>query len=318
MLVAIVLGSSSDNAGISETPSSSMMCRPAYMRTVRIMVSGRTVLLFSVFYYHLTSMVAGAWTRNEIDCYRDDLPKPLAADCLAAIDMIHAGTYVLDGSIQRPLKIYLPKSARRLFLMPAIFRSGTCLVHVEAIRTTDPAKSVSWHSQDPNAVTFLRTKIWSKIRRLGTCCARAVPYKEPNPRRPKPTEPPEGSQSASFLYTTVWPNVRRLATKVVKGCLPNELAKGGDVEAQSKMGNLTYSYKITVSGVPKGMPGDGKKTCFCWRTHQPGVIQYNVYEPGGSSSGLGTPVFPGAPRYAMYICTVCQHGEQSIRGQTKD
>lgn len=99
------------------------------------MVSGRTVLLFSVFYYHLTSMVAGAWTRNEIDCYRDDLPKPLAADCLAAIDMIHAGTYILDGSIQKPLKIYLPKSARRLFLMPAIFRSGTCLVHVEAIRT---------------------------------------------------------------------------------------------------------------------------------------------------------------------------------------
>jgi len=284
--------------------SSSIMCRPAYMRTVRIMVNGRTVLLFAVFYSHLMSMIAWAWASGEIRCYVDDLPKPLAADCLAAIDMIHAGTYDLGGCIPKPAIIQLPKSAHRLFLMPAIFRSGTCLIHVEAIKVIDPAKSVSWHSQEFNAATFVRTKIWPKIRRLGTCCARIEPYKEPDPERPKPTEPPMGSKSASFMYTTVWPNVRRLATKVVKGCLPNELAKGGEVQTTSKLGNFTYPYKITVSGVPKGMAGDGKKMCFCWRTHQPGVIQYNVYEPGGSSSGLGTPVFPGAPRFPIYICTV--------------
>jgi len=268
------------------------------------MVYVRTVLLLFIFTYNLTSVVAWAW--DEVRCYRDELPKPLAADCLAAIDTIHSGAYELEGIIDLPLELRLPQSARRLFLMPAIFRSGTCLIHVEAIRNTDLNRDVSWHSQDSNAVSFLRTKVWRNIKRLGTCCTKLTPDKEPSPEqfKPTPTEPPPGSKSASFMYTVVWPKARELATKVVKGCLPNRMAKGGEVEAYSKMGNLTFSYKITVSGVPEGMPGDGKKPCFCWRTHQPGVIQYNVYEPGGSSSGRGTPVFPGAPRFPDYLCTV--------------
>ena len=271
------------------------------MRTARIMVNARTVLLFLLFHYNITCVVAWAW--DEVRCFKDDISKPLATDCMAAIDMIHSGAYVLDGNVNKPLSLILPKSARRLFLMPAIFRSGTCLIHVEAIRNPDLSRSVTWHSQNSDVTSFLRTEVWSKIRRLGSCC---IKVDKPKPERPKPTVPPEGSKSASFMYTVVWPKVRQLATKVVKGCLPNELARGGEVETQSKMGDLTLSYKITVSGMPKGMPGDGKKMCFCWRTHQPGVIQYNVYEPHGSSSGHGTPVFPGAPRFPHYIiCTVC-------------
>ncbi|MCJ1245240.1 hypothetical protein MMC30_002443 [Trapelia coarctata] len=164
------------------------------------MVNARTVLLLA-FTYNIPSVVAWAW--DEIRCYRDDLPKSHAGDCLAAIDMIHSGAYVLDGSIHKPLKLQLSKSAHRLFLMPAIFRSGTCLVHVEAIRNPDLVRSVSWHSQDSKAATFLRTKVWSNIKRLGTCCAKVAPYDEPKPERPKPTEPPEGSKSASFTYTVV-------------------------------------------------------------------------------------------------------------------
>ena len=272
------------------------------MRTVRIMVNVRTVLL-SIITYNLTSIFAWHW--DEVRCYRDDFRKPLAADCLAAIDMIHSGAYVLDGSIYKPLQLQFPKSARRLFLMPAIFRSGTCLVHVEGIRDIDLSRSTSGHSQESNAVSFLRNKVWPKIKRLGACCAKVTPYEEPVPERPRPTEPPEGSKSASFMYTVVWPRVRQLATKVVKGCLPNELAKGGEVDTYSMLGNLKFTYKITISGVPEGTPGDGNKIYFTWLTHQPGVVQYNVYEPGGSSSGNGTPGFSGPARFPKYVCTVC-------------
>lgn len=198
-------------------------------------------------------------------------PRPILNDCHAAINMIPDGGFFMVGGHRddpKPIKLHITRpltadGQHRTFLMPAMFRSGTCVVTVH-------------------------------------CDDGYVPPRVPT----QPTFP----DAAAWMYIRVWPNVRHQAQVIMWACFehdPDPNTRYGEAGARTLMPHGTgagawFSYRIRVSRVPpNGFPGDG------WRYLQRANIidisaldhygsfrywelEYNVYEPGGSSSGHGT------------------------------
>ncbi|MCJ1246317.1 hypothetical protein MMC30_003523 [Trapelia coarctata] len=193
---------------------------------------------------------------NRIDClpgyWGED---PHLVDCQAVIDMIPAGHFEVEPgdrlSRVPAIDLHIPNKKRsRSFILPAAFHSGTCLITVRADRQEN-----------------------------------TVPHPAPF------------ANAASKMYSTVWPNVRRQAKRIVQECLVEEPPKAGDCVAgevltRSQLGNTWFSYLVNLRPAPrKGFPGDGWKIGIL----EPYVgfdsileLFYNVYEPGGTSSGVGT------------------------------
>ena len=165
--------------------------------------------------------------------------------------LVHGDYYVEENGSPR-LNAHLPISTRsRKFFMPAIFRSGTCAVRVVA--DVDRRKDM-----------------------------------RPNP--------PPIADAATRMYIIVWPNVRRQATRVVQQCLarvPGKKHIGGWVNTESLLGNVKFPYKVMVEEPHKGFPKDGE-TYIDLEGVGPGFntkgaweVEFNVYEPEGTSSGHG-------------------------------
>lgn len=108
-----------------------------------------------------------------------------------------------------------------------------------------------------------------------------------------PAQPPP-VQAASAMFTVVWPKVRQSATQITQKCLlSREKPAAGDIDVTSMLGDFRFEYRITVSGVPPGMKGDG------WRMQDWGNI-YNVYTANGSSRGRGNKGLWRAGRWLVY------------------
>lgn len=183
---------------------------------------------------------------------------PLAADCYAAIAMIPSGAHLVQGDFSvdangvSTLNTHLPPSARtRKFYMPAIFRSGTCMVRVVA----DVSRK--------------------KLMRAG---------------------PPKFTNAASKMYSIVWPNVRNQATEIVEKCFDKEQGmqyRHGTVQTESLLDKVRFPYKITIEEPHAGFPRDGATYIDLenigpnFDTRGAWEVEYNVYEPAGTSSGQG-------------------------------
>jgi len=107
---------------------------------------------------------------KDVACFStpNAFPRPHVADCQAAINMIPSGMYNFDGSIFRPLHSELPQSVRaRKFLLPAAFRSGTCLILVESTLRHDVWEP---HDRTPpvRAASAMFTVVWPKARQYAT------------------------------------------------------------------------------------------------------------------------------------------------------
>lgn len=101
-------------------------------------------------------------------------------------------------------------------------------------------------------------------------------------------------KAASALFTIVWPKVRQYATKITQKCLVSkEKPVEGDINLTSMLGTFQLEYKVTVTGVPPGMKGDG------WKMQDWGNV-YNVYESNGSSRGRGTKGLFHSGRFLVY------------------
>ncbi|MCJ1252043.1 hypothetical protein MMC30_009281 [Trapelia coarctata] len=188
--------------------------------------------------------------------------------------MIPSGEFLVNGDSTTDahgvtkLKLHFPPNTRtRKFYLPALFRSGTCLIKVVA---------------DIDRRAVMR----SNLNRAGL---------------------PSWKNAASQMYSVVWPNVRKEATRMVeRGHFPNS------VKTQSLMGEATFPYKITVEVAGQHIPHDGSTyidavkegprnrysnevdTWSAWdydhnhnKPYNIWEVEYNVYEPGGSSSGHG-------------------------------
>lgn len=184
---------------------------------------------------------------------------PAPADCYAAINMISSGELLVKGDHfleengKPKLKVHIPPAERdRKFFMPAIFRSGTCMIRVSA---------------DVDRGGLIR----------------------PNP--------PTFTNAASKMYSIVWPKVRQQATRIVQECLakdPDGLRHfGGLVHTESLLGDVRFPYRIKVEAPHMGFPRDGATYIDLegvgpeFDTQRAWEVEYNVYEPGGTSSGHG-------------------------------
>ena len=148
------------------------------------MLGARLPLLLLPLYHSLTP--TAALDLDEAMCYINiyQLPKfyrpqrydgpqydsriPLASDCRAAIDIMPSGAYIFDGqNLEKPRHFYRPPQHRDwLFVMPALFHSGTCMVRVEA----RPAPS---HAL-PTATTARHNNIRPDVRRAPSQAATAM------------------------------------------------------------------------------------------------------------------------------------------------
>jgi len=163
------------------------------------------------------------------------------------------GDHFLEENGKPKLKIHIPPNDRnRKFFMPAIFRSGTCVIRVSA-----------------------------DVHRRGLI--------RPNP--------PTFTNAASKMYSTVWPNVRQQATRIVQECLakdPDGMRHyGGLLHTESLLGDVRFPYQIRVEAPHMSFPGDGATYIDLegvgpgFDTRRAWEVEYNVYEPGGTSSGHG-------------------------------
>ncbi|MCJ1246482.1 hypothetical protein MMC30_003690 [Trapelia coarctata] len=232
------------------------------------MIPAFIALLAILLHYHLGSAIASPPRTRSSSAAKDSSRitcnwyllrgGPRATDCYAAIDMIPSGDLLVEGDFSIDsngapiLNMLLPPSARaRKFYMPAIFRSGNCMVRVVA---------------DVSRRKLMR----------------------PNP--------PEFKNAASKMYSIVWPNVRAQATKVVQQCFEQKQGMQymhGTVKTESLLGKVWFPYKITIEEPHEGFPGDGATYIDLenigpnFNTRGAWEIEYNVYEPGGTSSGQG-------------------------------
>lgn len=84
------------------------------------------------------------------------------------------------------------------------------------------------------------------------------------------------------MYTKVWPRAKEWASKIVGKCpVSSESTSSGYVLTKSTLDDFGFEYHVGILEAPPSMPGDGWKAAI-------GVVTYNVYEPGGTSSGNGT------------------------------
>ena len=109
---------------------------------------------------------------------------------------------------------------------------------------------------------------------------------------------PTFKDTASQMYCIVWPNVRAQATKIVKQGFHER--SSGWVATQSLIGDAVFPYKVTVAPPFRDLTHDGSTYTqiinegpfyYSDRDHVPATrweVEYNVYEPGGSSSGQRT------------------------------
>jgi len=201
---------------------------------------------------------------NNIDCESDFWDEhPRLADCQAAIAVIPSGDFQVepDDRLSRvPVKLLIPPDRRnRTFILPAAFKSRTCLVTVRAHSTRNMV---------PN--------------------------------------PPQFTNAASKMYSVVWPNVKRLATRILEECAVEAPPQAGDcvpgeIMTRSWLGDAWFPLIVHIWPTPKkDFPGDGWKVMMPEQDLGMRERSYNVYEQGGTSSGVGRkgtgrPFGPGWP-----------------------
>ena len=80
------------------------------------------------------------------------------ADCQPAIDQIPDGTIAFDGIQQKPLAVHLPPAAREKHILPAIFRSGNCVISVR-----QHLYKLKYPRFDAASVMYY--KVWPEVKR---------------------------------------------------------------------------------------------------------------------------------------------------------
>lgn len=184
---------------------------------------------------------------------------PAPADCYAAISMIPSGDFLVQGDHfldenGRPkLKIHIPPHDRaRKFFMPAIFRSGTCMIRVSAdvdrrglMRPNPPAFT--------NAAAKMYSTVWPHVRQRATEIVQECLAKDPDGLR---------HYGGSVHTESALGDVR----------FPYQIK----VEEPHKGFPRDGATYIDLEGV-----GPGFDVRRAWE------VEYNVYEPGGTASGQG-------------------------------
>lgn len=94
------------------------------------------------------------------------------------------------------------------------------------------------------------------------------------------------------MYSIVWPNVREQATRILKKCAEEGPPKAGDGVPEitltgSWLDDAWFPYMIQIrSTYMKIFLDDGWKMAMPEDDLDVREMYYNVYEPGGTSSGV--------------------------------
>ena len=220
------------------------------------------ISLLTVLAMHLLSLITAA----QLICYHDhyllkdgfytvtNVSIPRINDCHAAINMIPSGEYLFDGlHLEKPF--YRPPQYRtRKFLIPAIFRSGTCIVAISA-NPHRPGHDNGEALAPKKAATAMYNVVWPNVRTVATYIVQRCS-----------SAPKAGAKEEH-------PAV-------------GKKFKGGQIRSSVLIGEGLYSYVVSVRGPPKAMPGDGWTVQL--HPEQDHAPSFNVYEAGGESSGRGT------------------------------
>jgi len=98
---------------------------------------------------------------NPIGCWLQppsvDHPIMSNTDCQPAFDSIPNGTITFDGIRQKPLAFHLPPAARQNNSLPAIFRSGNCVIGV-----SEDNRKASYPRL--HAASDMYFKVWPAVR----------------------------------------------------------------------------------------------------------------------------------------------------------
>jgi len=225
------------------------------------------IFLLVILFNHLLSPITAVPQRN-IHCHKEhwlfehgfyevtNVTPPRLSDCHAAINMIPSGAYHLDGQhLSQPLHFYRPPQYRdRTFLIPAIFRSGTCIVAVFAYPSIHELHTGRAHAPK-KAATAMYNVIWPHVR----------------------------SNATQITQRCLTP-VPKAGAKGGDQTVTHDL-KGGAMRTSISLGKASFPYAVDVRGLPKGMPGDGWKVQL--HPEERDAISFNVYEAGGEMSGQG-------------------------------
>lgn len=108
------------------------------------------ILFYSTFILIIAEPMASCYIQGEgigHDWSGKKMLQIKIPDCQAAKNLIPDGSISLGGDISKPLKLHLPPNACELkYRVPAIFRSGSCMITVEAFWSTNrppPEKGAS-------------------------------------------------------------------------------------------------------------------------------------------------------------------------------